>query len=61
MAIDVAAQCELADATQGSQTLAIVLSVMFSVYTFLTLMLTSLTIFNTSTATRAGSAEASKA
>lgn len=61
MAIDVAAQCELGDANQGSQTLAIVLSVMFSVYTLLTLMLTSLTIFNTSTATRAGPGETSKA
>tara|TARA_B110000046_G_C12852984_1_gene338555 strand:+ start:541 stop:771 length:231 start_codon:yes stop_codon:yes gene_type:complete len=48
MAVDVAAICSMADATQGTQTLAIVLSVMFSVYTIIAIALSALTIYSTS-------------
>jgi len=48
MAVDVAAICSTADANQGTQTLAIVLSVMFSVYTIIAIALSALTIYSTS-------------
>ena len=48
MAIDVASVCATASASQGSQTLAIVLSVMFSLYTVVTIALSALTIYSTS-------------
>ena len=48
MAIDVASVCQTANDSQGSQTLAIVLSVMFSLYTIVTIALSALTIYSTS-------------
>jgi len=48
MAVDVATICSTADATQGTQTLAIVLSVMFSMYTIIAIALSALTIYCTS-------------
>ena len=48
MAVDVAAVCSTADANQGSQALAIVLSVMFSIYTVVAIALSALTIYSTS-------------
>ena len=48
MAVDVAAVCSSADANQGSQTLAIVLSIMFSIYTVVAIALSALTIYSTS-------------
>lgn len=48
MAIDVGSVCATASASHGSQTLAIVLSVMFSLYTVVTIALSALTIYSTS-------------
>ena len=48
MAIDVASVCSTATDSAGSQTLAIVLSVMFSLYTVVTITLSALTIYSTS-------------
>jgi hypothetical protein len=48
MAVDVAAVCSSADANQGSQTLAIVLSVMFVLYTSVAIALSALTIYSVS-------------
>ena len=48
MAIDVASVCSTAQDSAGSQTLAIVLSVMFSLYTIVTIALSALTIYSTS-------------
>ena len=48
MAIDVASVCSTATESAGSQTLAIVLSVMFSLYTVVTIALSALTIYSTS-------------
>ncbi len=48
MAIDVASVCSTAQDSTGSQTLAIVLSVMFSLYTIVTIALSALTIYSTS-------------
>jgi hypothetical protein len=48
MAIDVASVCQTANDSQGAQTLAIVLSVMFSLYTIVTIALSALTIYSTS-------------
>jgi hypothetical protein len=48
MAIDVASVCSTASDSAGSQTLAIVLSVMFSLYTVVTIALSALTIYSTS-------------
>lgn len=50
MAVDVTAVCDMAAGAQGSQTLAIVLSVMFSLYTVVTIALSALTIYSTSQA-----------
>jgi len=50
MAIDIASVCTVAADSQGSQTLAIVLSVMFSLYTIVTIALSALTIYSTSQA-----------
>jgi hypothetical protein len=50
MAIDIASVCTVASDSQGSQTLAIVLSVMFSLYTIVTIALSALTIYSTSQA-----------
>lgn len=50
MAIDISAQCALASENSSTQTLAIVLSVLFSTYTMLTIMLTAITIKSTSAA-----------
>lgn len=48
MAIDVAAACQSAAENQGPQTLAIVLSSMFGLYTLVTIVLSALTIYSTS-------------
>lgn len=48
MAIDEQRVCSTADANQGSQTLAIVLSIMFSIYTMVAIALSALTIYRTS-------------
>lgn len=50
MAVDVTAVCDAAAGAQSSQTLAIVLSVMFSLYTVVTIILSALTIYSTSQA-----------
>lgn len=50
MAIDIAAQCSIAAENHGTQTLAIVLSAMFSAYTIITIALTAITIYSTSQA-----------
>ena len=50
MAIDITAVCQAADSNQGSQTLAIVLSIMFSIYTVVAIILSALTIYSTSQA-----------
>ena len=48
MAVDVVAVCALATSNQASQTLAIVLSVLFSVYTIVSIALAGLTIYTSS-------------
>ena len=48
MAIDVASVCATAASNHGSQTLAIVLSIMFSIYTIVAIALSALTIYSTS-------------
>ena len=50
MAVDIASVCSVATDSQGSQTLAIVLSIMFSLYTIVTIALSALTIYSTSQA-----------
>lgn len=50
MAVDIAAVCAAGDTNQGSQTLAIVLSIMFSIYTVVAIILSALTIYSTSQA-----------
>ena len=50
MAVDITAVCASADANQGSQTLAVVLSIMFSIYTVVAIILSALTIYSTSQA-----------
>tara|TARA_Y100000389_G_scaffold137919_1_gene135579 strand:+ start:15429 stop:15683 length:255 start_codon:yes stop_codon:yes gene_type:complete len=50
MAVDVSAMCDAANSSQGTQTLAIVLSVMFSLYLVVTITLSALTIYSTSQA-----------
>lgn len=48
MAIDIASVCATAASNHGSQTLAIVLSTMFSIYTVVAIALSALTIYSTS-------------
>ena len=50
MAVDVISICSLASDSQGPQTLAIVLSAMFLLYTTVTILLSGLTIYSTSQA-----------
>lgn len=59
MAVDIASVCTAADANQSSQTLAVVLSIMFSLYTVVAIALSALTIYSTSqVATGSGKAMA---
>lgn len=48
MAVDISTVCELASENQSSQTLAVVLSVLFSVYTAISIALSALTIYTSS-------------
>lgn len=48
MAVDIVAVCSAAQEHQSSQTLAIVLAVMFSLYTVVAITLSALTIYSTS-------------
>ncbi len=48
MAIDVVSVCATASSNQGSQMLAVVLSIMFSLYTVVAIVLSALTIYSTS-------------
>lgn len=50
MAVDIQAVCAAASDNQSSQILAIVLSVMFSIYTIVAIALSALTIYSTSQA-----------
>ncbi len=58
MAVDAAALCEAAAGAQGSQQLAIGLSVAFSVYTIVAIALSALTIYSVSQAPPCAEAEA---
>ncbi len=53
MAVDIVAVCAVASNNQSSQSLAIILSVLFSVYTLVSVALSALTIY-TSSQMRAG-------
>ena len=48
MAVDVVAVCAVATNNQASQSLAIVLSVLFSLYTIVSIALSALTIYTSS-------------
>lgn len=48
MAIDIAAVCSIADSNQSSQTLAIALALMFSIYTVTAIALSALSIYSAS-------------
>lgn len=48
MAVDIQAVCAAASDNQSTQILAIVLSVMFSIYTIVAIALSALTIYSTS-------------
>ena len=48
MAIDIQSICDTAEASSSSQSLAIILSVMFSIYTLIAIALSALTIYSTS-------------
>jgi hypothetical protein len=50
MAVDIQAVCTAASDNQATQILAIVLSVMFSIYTIVAIALSALTIYSTSQA-----------
>ena len=51
MAVDIVDLCAAASANQGSQNLAVVLSVVFSLYTVCAITLSALTIYSTSQTT----------
>ena len=50
MAVDIVSVCTVAASNQSSQTLAIVLSILFSVYTVVSIFLSALTIYTSSQA-----------
>ena len=48
MAVDITAVCTLSSENQSSQTLAVWLSVLFSIYTMISIALSALTIYTSS-------------
>jgi len=58
MAIDITSVCATASTSQGSQTLAVVLSIMFSLYVVVSIALSALTIYSTSQVTPTAHASA---